>query len=197
MNRLLAETLHEPVKPELSPDVSNGIAWGLYGIGSWPPPPNWNSGDWHREIRAVAVASALDAVGNFDAARGVPLSGFICKRVKARTLTRYRQEWRYAQNTKTTEPELMEQLACTSTATWTSSGVFESLNWALDRLEKAERWLLRQIFWHQRTEALIAAELQVSQPAVNKRKHQALARLRAVLREEDRAGLRAVLQRSA
>ena len=84
-----------------------------------------------------------------------------------------------------------------STATWTSSGALESLNWALDRLEKAERWLLRQIFWHQRTEALIAAELQVSQPAVNKRKHQALARLRGVLREEDRASLRSTLQRSS
>lgn len=196
MNHLYALPTVVSVKLGLSPAISKGITWGLQGIGTWPAPPNWDAADWRMELQAIAIATALDAAGSFDSARGVPLSGYVSQRVKARTLTRYRQEWRYALKTKITEPGHMEELAGSTTGIWPSRGVLDSVQWALNRLEEPERWLLQQIFWHQRTEAIIAAELQVTQPAINKRKHQALARLRLALGEEDRAHLAVLLPRA-
>jgi DNA-directed RNA polymerase specialized sigma subunit len=43
------------------------------------------------------------------------------------------------------------------------------------------RWLLDQLFWQERTETSIAAELHISQPAIHKRKRAAILHLRALL----------------
>jgi DNA-directed RNA polymerase specialized sigma24 family protein len=109
------------------------------------------------------------------------MAGFVFVRVKARTLTRSRQEWRYALRTAPADREIVEALAGAEPAPDSAGVAFESLGRALAQLEEMQRWLLDQLFWQHRTEADIAAELHISQPAVSKRKHAALVHLRTLL----------------
>lgn len=129
----------------------------------------------------MALAAAWQAEQDHDLSRGVPLAGFVYFRVLAQALTRYRQEWRYAQRNVVANSETIEALAGADPALSAAGTAFEALDQAMGLLPQPERWLLDQLFWRQRTEASIAAELQISQAAVNKRKKAALRRLRALL----------------
>jgi DNA-directed RNA polymerase specialized sigma24 family protein len=144
-------------------------------------PLNWSAIDWHQELRAVALAAAWQAEQEYDPSRGVPLDGFVYCRVIAQALTRYRQEWRYALRVAQAETEMVETFARADRTVNPTRALFESLDWAIGQLPKPERLLLEQLFWQQRTEASIAAELHISQPAVNKRKRLALFHVRALL----------------
>jgi DNA-directed RNA polymerase specialized sigma24 family protein len=162
-------------------EVAAGFAAGLRRAGFWRVPPNWSALDWHEELRAVALASAWQAEQEHDPSREVPMAGFVSVRVKARVLTRYRQEWRHALRFAPADTETVETLAGPDPAAYSAGGPFESLDCALQHLPEPERWILEQIFWQRRTEASIAAELHISQPAVNKRKRLALIHLHALL----------------
>lgn len=163
-----------------STDVEGFIA-GLRRARSWRVPPNWSAVDWHEELRAVALAAAWQAEQDHDPSHGVPLAGFVYCRVKARMLTRYRQEWRYALRIQPADAEIIEKLAGADPSARPAGAVFEVLDQAMGRLPEPECWLLKQVFWHHRTEAGIASELHISQPAVNKRKRAAMLHLRALL----------------
>lgn len=162
-------------------DVADGFRCGSIRIRSWRKPPNWSFSDWRDEFLAVAISSAWQAKQDFDPSRGVPLAEFVSSRIKARTLTRYRQEWRFALGTVLSDAEIIEKLIDADPTAHASRAAFELLYRALEQLSSPERWLIDQIFWRHRTEADIAAELQISQPAVNKRKRAALLHLRALL----------------
>ena len=162
-------------------DVAIGFKWGSIRARSWRTPPNWSFSDWCDELLAIAIWSAWQAKQEFDPSHGVSLAEFVSSRIKARALTRYRQEWRFAQSTVLSDAELIESFIDANPNTQSSRAGFESLNRALEQISGQERWLLDQIFWQHRTEAEIAVQLQISQPAVNKRKRVALLHLRALL----------------
>lgn len=162
-------------------DVADGFKWSSVRVRSWRTPPNWSFSDWCDEILAAAISSAWQAKQDFDPSRGIPLAEFVSSRIKARALTRYRQEWRFALGIVLSDEEVIESLIDANPTTHSSRSALESLARALEQLPAPERWLIEQIFWQHRTEADIAAELQISQPAVNKRKRAALLRLRALL----------------
>lgn len=166
---------------EESSTEAAGLIAGLRRARSWRVPPNWSAVDWHEELHLVALAAAWQAEQDYDPARGVPLACFVCCRVKAQTLTRYRQEWRYALRVEQCDTEIIERRAGADPAAQPGRAAFESLDWALKQLPERERWLLDQLFWQHRTEVVIAAELHISQAAVNKRKRAALLHLRSIL----------------
>jgi RNA polymerase sigma factor (sigma-70 family) len=168
----------------LGTDVAAGFKCGSSRARSWRTPPNWSFSDWRDEVLAVAISSAWQAKQDFDPSRGVTLAEFVSSRVSARALTRYRQEWRFALGVVMSDAEIIERLIDANPLTHSLQKPFESLNRVLARLPAEERWLLNQIFWRRRTETEIAAELQISQPAVSKRKRAALLHLRAFFEYE-------------
>lgn len=159
-------------------DVSAGLKRAAAYVRSWRTPPNWSPVDWRDEVQAIAFCAAWQAAQDFDPAREIPLAEFVSCRVKSCALTRYRQEWRFALRITSSDAEEIEKFVDSSLNKTASQKIFELLDHALGKISVMERWLLKQIFWQQRTETDIAAELRVSQPAVNKRKRAALLRLR-------------------
>jgi RNA polymerase sigma factor (sigma-70 family) len=162
-------------------DVAVGFKWGSMRARSWRTPPNWSFSDWCDELLGIAIWSAWEAKQDYDPSHGISLAEFVSSRIKARTLTRYRQEWRYAQSTISSDAEIIECVIPANPSTHFSQTAFEILKQALEQLSGQERWLLDQIFWQHYTETEIAAKLQISQPAVNKRKRVALLHLRDLL----------------
>jgi DNA-directed RNA polymerase specialized sigma24 family protein len=164
------------------PDAADqGMQAGLRRAERWRVPTNWCALDWSKELKVVALAAAWQAFLEYDAAQGVPLGGFIFVRVQSRTLTRYRQEWRYALRTSPADDEFLNSIGKADGADSPAGPVFDSLDLALNQLAEGERWILEQLFWQHRTETNIAQELCISQPAVNKRKKLAFHHLRALL----------------
>jgi DNA-directed RNA polymerase specialized sigma24 family protein len=154
-----------------------GFSAGLCRVRSWRAPPNWSVIDWQEELGAVAMLAAWQAKQDYDPLQGVPLDGFVYSRVLAHALTRYRQEWRYSLRTNRVVTDLQKQVAGPEASPATAA--FASLKEALQLLPEAEHWLLCQLFWQKRTEADVAAELRLSQPAVSKRKRLLIRWLRA------------------
>lgn len=148
---------------------------------SWRVPPNWSVSDWREESRAVALIAEWQAKLDYNPLLAVPLAAFVFGRVSARVLTRSRQEWRYALRVSPADEERIEILGGLAPDESTSGSPFEALSLALEKLPEAEHWLLEQLFWKHRTEASIAEELHISQPAINKRKKLALIHLRELL----------------
>ncbi len=167
--------------PGIGEEATNGLTAGLRSAGSWRVPPNWSALDWRDELYLVGLAAAWQAEQEHDPLCGVPVGGFVFVRVKARALTRYRQEWQYALRVASAATEMIETFAGADMTGHPAGAAFEALDRAMGLLPEMERWLLNQLFWQHRTEVGIAAELHISQPAVNKRKRLALLHLRAVL----------------
>jgi len=175
--------------PCASKGQGEGYEWAATGASSldsclrrifrWRVPPNWSISDWHYEMRAEAACAAWQAVGDYDPSLDVPFSAFVRQRVLADTLTRYRQEWAYALRlAQKHDPKDFDTRTLDSTA----SAVFDA--WpghALARLSKPDHWLVEQLFLRSRTEATIAAEIGITQQAVNKRKSTILLRLRGYM----------------
>lgn len=162
----------------LGAEALKGFGTGLRCARVWRSPPNWSSLDWREELRAVALGAAWQAEHDHEPSRGVPIELFVISRVKARALTRLRQEWRYALRNLPVHTEMNEALAGADPALDSADSAFEFVAQALGMLSGSEQWLLNQLFWQDRTEANIAAELGISQPAVSKRKRVALFHMR-------------------
>jgi DNA-directed RNA polymerase specialized sigma24 family protein len=163
---------------EMADDAQAGLVAGLRRVLSWRAPPNWSATDWREELRALAIASSWQAGLDYEPSRGVPLAGFVSARVTAQALTRYRQEWRYALRVARAAAE---NTAGAGLGAHPARAAFYSVDGALRQLPEPGRWLLDQLFWHNRTETSIAAELHISQPAIHKRKRAAILHLRALL----------------
>jgi hypothetical protein len=145
----------------------------LRRIRGWRVPPHWSASDWFEEMQAQGAAAALQAIRDYDAARGVALGTFVRWRIMSGALTRYRQEWAYALHCGGAEP-------CDSFAEAAppSAAIQESVCRDLARLPGPDRWLIERLFWDGCTEAAVASALGVSQPAVSKRKRAILDELR-------------------
>jgi DNA-directed RNA polymerase specialized sigma24 family protein len=147
----------------------------LRRIRSWRAPPNWRPFHWREEIEAHAAAAACAAESAYDPASRIPFGAFVYQRVMARALTRYRQEWAYAcRCISDSENDNGECLQCAAACRRDHC----DLDAALASLSEAQRWLLEQLYWRDRTEAAVAARLGLSQRAVSKRKQVALRILR-------------------
>jgi DNA-directed RNA polymerase specialized sigma24 family protein len=158
-----------------------GLAAGFFRVRSWRTPPNWSILDWREELGALAIMAAWQAEQDYDPSCGVPLGGFVFCRVKAAAFTRYRQEWRFFLRIAPVDQETIETLSGSDPAAHSAQPECESLREALNRLSQSELRLLDQLFWQECTEASIAAEQRISQPAVNKRKRVTLEHVRTLL----------------
>ena len=58
---------------------------------------------------------------------------------------------------------------------------FEALHQGLAQLAGPDRWLIERLFWDGNTEAEVAEELGISQPAISKRKCAIIRKLRSRL----------------
>jgi DNA-directed RNA polymerase specialized sigma subunit len=148
----------------------------LKRIFRWRVPPNWSISDWRTEMRAEAACAAWQAVCDYDQSLNVPFSVFARQRVLTSTLTRYRQEWAYAfRSAQEHDPNSSNSKLLDSTATeafndWPGS--------ALAHLSKSDLWLAEQLFLKDRTEADIATQIGITQPAISKRKRAIVSQLR-------------------
>jgi DNA-directed RNA polymerase specialized sigma subunit len=148
----------------------------LHRIFRWRVPPNWSVPDWREEMRAEAACAACLAAEDFNPSFGVPLDAYARRRVLSRTFTRYRQEWAFAlRMAEELESHRCETAASDSTRPMLAGQKFRCV---LDRLPESDRWLIRQLFMNDRTEADIAEEMGISQQAINKRKRAILAHMR-------------------
>lgn len=155
----------------------------LRRIRRWRIPANWSVPDWLDEMRSVVTLAAMEAAGVFDTTRGLALDSFVRSRVLARALTFYRQEWNYATRhiDGVSLPEDQERLLpdqCLVAPDTGSHPARETLCEALALLSAQSRWVLEELYLHERTVAEVARHLGISQRAVNKRKQSALRHLR-------------------
>jgi DNA-directed RNA polymerase specialized sigma subunit len=127
-------------------------------------------------MRAEAACAAWQAVSDYDPSLSVPFSAFARQRVLTSTLTRYRQEWAYAlRSAQEHDPESSDRRLLNST----TSEVFDDCPVpALARLSKPDLWLVEQLFLRDRTEADVAAQIGITQPAISKRKRAIVMQLR-------------------
>jgi DNA-directed RNA polymerase specialized sigma subunit len=116
------------------------------------------------------------AVCNYDPSLGVLFNAFTRERVLTSTLTRYRQEWTYAfRSAQEHDPESSDSKLLDFTATEVFNDWPEH---ALARLSKPDLWLVEQLFLRDRTEADVAAQIGITQPAISKRKRAIVTQLR-------------------
>jgi DNA-directed RNA polymerase specialized sigma subunit len=148
----------------------------LKRIFRWRVPPNWSISDWRKEMRAEAACAAWQAVCDYDPSHGVPFGAFARQRVLTGTLTRYRQEWTYAlRSAQEHNPNSSNSKLSDSTATEVFN---DGLGSALTHLSKSNLWLIEQLFLRDRTEADVATQIGVTQPAISKRKRAIVTQLR-------------------
>lgn len=95
-------------RPQSVGKGSPGLPWEVvpHGAAIWRacvrhiqacryPPFGWSWPDWWEEIESVCLARALEALVQFDAARGVPLVAFLHVQVYYALSERYREETRF------------------------------------------------------------------------------------------------------
>lgn len=149
----------------------------LRRVNFWRVPPNWSCHEWHSEIKAHGLAASYQALHDYDPRLGIPLGGFLYRRIMARVLTRHRQEWRYAIRSILLT-EKTDRLDCEPDNAHTFSTTFTALRDAVASLAKRDRTLIANLFLEGKSEKNIAKALGIGQRAVNKRKHAALGALR-------------------
>jgi DNA-directed RNA polymerase specialized sigma subunit len=120
-----------------------------------------------------------------DASTGISLLQFVASRVMARILTRYRQEWRFARHVDVLDDGC--RYASVEQRTAAQSTERDSLLGAMARLSEEDRWMVVQLFWHNRDQNWLARRLGISQPAVSKRRTAVLRKLKAALTDSQRA----------
>jgi RNA polymerase sigma factor (sigma-70 family) len=155
------------------------LAGCIRQIGAWRAPPNWSRSDWLKQVRSLAASTAWEAASRYDPSRGVPLDAFLRLSVMAAVRTQYRQEWVYALRfgSQADEPERDRP----TDSSLPSIELHESLREILAKLSPADRWVMSQFFWQGATEAEVARNAGVSQPAMSKRKARIIESLRRSL----------------
>ena len=160
----------------------------LRRICSWRVPPNWSAHDWFGEMWIDAAAALWQAKCDYDASRGVPLTAFERLRVLATARTRYRQEWNYALHCPVgLDPENMDRQGKSPSV---SRQIVSPVREVLTHIPEADQWLLRQLFWAENSEAVVARKLGVSQQAISKRKRVVLRKLFRLLSDARGEGRR-------
>lgn len=187
--RVPGSEVRQGVNGPFQSEIASSVETCLRRLHRWRIPPNWSTADWFDELRSVATAAALGAELAFDPHRGVDFDSFIRSRVLARTLAFYRREWSYVTRhvDGSSHPENQEQRFSIQMVPAAETEIplrAALLREALDTLPRDGRWLIEELYDHERTEAEVARELGLSQRAVNKRKHAALLRLRQHIKRQ-------------
>lgn len=156
-------------------------AWScLKRIRKWQVPPRWSGGDWFEEIEAETVAATVQAIKDFDPARGVPWGAFLRLRIRRAALARYRREWAYA--IRRVSAEALDDYGTAEDGGFPlRESTVKLLQEALRQLPCSDIWLIEGLFWEGKTEANLAVFLGISQQAVNKRKRTILRTLRRLI----------------
>src|SRR5437773_8467131 len=177
---------------DMDETLGSAIQSGFKRIRSWHVPPNWSRGDWFEEVTAVGTAAAWQAVCEFDSELGVPLAGFGYCRMMTRCLTRYRKEWRYvlhvAASDSREEATTFKHPDLAASSTEKVNGAHPSndhLRDVVSALPAAQRRLIEQLFWKERTEIEVANTMGINQSTINRRKHDILKGLRMKLRDRN------------
>jgi hypothetical protein len=175
------QTIEEALKPILEACSRR--------LNSWPAPPNWSPSAWREEANAIKAMAFVQAQAEYNVACGVVFGAFVYQKVMAQTRTRYRQEWAYAVRFAVELNQLghdsndrPEAFAAIRAAEWpcaADASLAHELRDCVECLREVDKWFLKQLFWHDRTQAEVARELGVTQQAVAKR----LRAIRGVLRE--------------
>lgn len=74
----------------------------------------------------------------------------------------------FAEETRSVEEQILKKIE------------YEQLHKFISELSKEEQWLIQELYFEERTEREVAAELGLSQKAVNKRKQKILEKLRTL-----------------
>lgn len=157
----------------------------------WRRPPHWDRSEWHKELDALAQASAFEASLRFDEQKDVPFEAFLFQQVLTALRDFHRKEWvyfhlHYGHLLVTFEGGEREGEACFEGAVRMEGEKQEWrrfwVRWGMERLGERERWVLLKVYWEGWTEEEIAQELGISQQAVNKIKQKALQKLREWLK---------------
>jgi RNA polymerase sigma factor (sigma-70 family) len=158
----------------------------LRRLQSWRVPPNWSCLDWWKELVQIGWHAGLDAIGEFDRAKGITLESFVYHRVMARSLTQYRREWAHATRLVSNagndslgeEIVLKESTKAILVSVDPRERYHEALREAVGDLPAAQRKLLEQIFWDGFTEKELSVMLKTKRRTICHRKHAALKPLR-------------------
>jgi DNA-directed RNA polymerase specialized sigma24 family protein len=132
-------------------------------------------------VELEGLAAAWEALDEFNPGRETARDDFVRGRVLARVLARYRREWAYGRRCDSDTPDVGNE--SWAIGPMSSAPILEEAPGILDRLAEADRNLIRRLFVDRWTEAQIARELGISQPAVSKRKRAILLDLRHWSRE--------------
>lgn len=186
---------------ERDEDLGTAVQFGFKRIWSWRVPPNWSNCDWFEELTAVGTAAAWEAVCEFDPEREVPLAVFTYCRMMARCLARYRKEWRYVLHVAASDSR---EEATTSKHPDFIASFTEKVNGAhpsndhlrglVSALPAAQRRLIEQLFWEERTETEVASTLSINQSTINRRKQAILKGLRQQILKLTQVFLAGILQ---
>jgi len=187
-----AAMITSDVFSDMDETLGSAVQAGFKRIRSWHVPPNWSRGDWFEEVIAVGTAAAWQAVCEFDSELGVSLAGFGYCRMMTRCLARYRKEWRYALHVAVSDSR--EEATTFKHPDFTASST-EKVNVAhplndhlrdvVSALPAAQRRLIEQLFWKERTEIEVANTMGINQSTINRRKHDILKGLRMKLRDRN------------
>jgi len=152
----------------------------LKRIRRWRVPPRWSQREWLEEVEAETTVATLQAVRDFDPARGVPWGAFLHLRIMRGALARYRREWAYAIR-RISAGAMDEYETVEGGDSRLAEVLAKSLEEALGRLPHADNALIEGLFWEGKTEAKVAEFLGISQQAVNKRKRTIFRTLRRLI----------------
>ncbi|MFN3421088.1 MAG: sigma-70 family RNA polymerase sigma factor, partial [Armatimonadota bacterium] len=155
--------------------------------------PNWSEADWQEELKSVAMFAAWVAVCTYNPRHHAGMEQFVKGRIKTALLQRYREEWRFAgrcrnsSNLSAARDEEDAQLLLEEISNEINNATFWwriEVRDVLSRLPAEEHYLLERLFIDGATESEIAAELNISQPKVNRWKQKVLQKLRQMLERE-------------
>lgn len=170
------KTLHSKTADHVA--ARKGFEAAFHRACRWRVPPSWTTRDWKMELRSIALIAAWQAQLVYSGAFGGTMQLFVQGRTLARLLTRYRQEWRLALREVHVAQDGPSMSAPEPGEGTSREEHLKTMEEALLELPANERWLIEQVFWHDRSQEEIGAELGISQPAVHKRKQVALDHLR-------------------
>jgi len=174
--------------------VQKPVQVALRQARQWRRPLHWDRSEWHKELDAIAQATAFEACFRFDKRRSAPLEAFVFRQVLAALRDFHRREWAYfalhcEHLPRVGEEEDMEEgnesaEFCERVATEGLEREWRRylIHWTLERLSERERQVIKQLYWDEKTEAEIAHELGISQQAVSKTKQKAIQKLKEWLK---------------
>jgi RNA polymerase sigma factor (sigma-70 family) len=179
-------------KNQIEDEISTIVRRCLARIRLWRVPHNWSFQDWFDEIEELATAAAWLAASDCRQSTESSFSFFLQQRILSTVRTRYRQEFLYGLRFAVSIPDQVadsdDRPSNFSRSSYREPVIeplmFGDLAAALEKLSTDQRFVIEQLFWHERTQTELALSLGLSQRGVSKRMQSALRALRALLEEK-------------